>query len=148
MIQLFGESFTYTSKIDNKDYIFSALTIGDLADYCLWFQFKELEDYKRVSSEFVSSASVSKFEKEIYERCLRRRIEFSDDIVIQSFGSIDGIIRQLYLSIRKHDTQKNIKSSDITNIVLPEDFKMIKDKISFLSGIVVEEEEDEILGES
>jgi hypothetical protein len=151
-------------SFENKTYKLGPLTFKDLAEYVLWYQYKELEDALIITKDLPDELRLSIL-KETHERCRTKRWILKDentgDIVKETFLSWetpevqqstetpDGIAQQCYLSLR-------VNHPDITKelawrICQPKVINEILDKILQAQGLSREKiltAEEKLPGES
>lgn len=150
MLELLATKFEYKSSFDDITYEFSPLTLGNLADFCLWFQYKELHDFKYNASQYLDADIRKEMQKELYKKCASKTYKLDDPEIAASMMTCEGIIQQLCLSLkRKHPDMTYDKVQEIIPI---DDLNHVIKNVYRISGLGPatddEKEEDEILGES
>lgn len=102
-------------KYEDKTYRLGAITFKDMAEYVLWYQYKEVEETEIVTTKLPKNIREDLI-KQAYERCRNKRWIVKDentgDIVKENFlswetpevqesaNTLDGIAFQCYLSLR------------------------------------------------
>jgi hypothetical protein len=125
---------------DGKDYILSPLGFKEIAEFCIWLQFKEYTQAKQFGLDKDKL-------QEIYDKCKNDPISFEDQRVTDAIILPDGISKILYYSLRiKHPEIKETELSRIINIDMNAE---IEQALALSFGLVKkkDEGEEDTLGE-
>lgn len=132
---------TYIEDDDGKKYEVPTLGFKQLGEYCLWYQYKEYSDAKKIGVTDQGHL------KEIYERCRLKPYSFDSLEILQSMVSIEGIRKLTYLAIRQND--KSFEESSLDTIINLVNCNDIVRTVMSQTGLtpVTKEDEEETLGE-
>jgi len=143
-------------EFEGKIYKFSPLNFKLIAEYIIWYQYRDLEIAKETTKGLPESLR-NKILEETYERCRNKKwVEKDDnDIVVfekpfaydtpeilKSFNTPEGIAQQAYLSLKGNHPEI---THDLANRICKlKTYEEILGKISLASGLTP----DDIKGES
>lgn len=127
---------------EGKEYKLAPLTFKDLADYILWYQFKELRKAEKTTENFPPELR-NKILSETYEKCLNKKYTDSEgkeyplswempELQV-SLNEVDGIGYQLYLCLKHLNPEITEELAD--RIVTLETYKGILGKILIVQGL-------------
>lgn len=132
---------------DGKTYRLSPLGFGEIAEYILWYQYKEYTDFKAVMEQAPLSPDLrSQQELEVFKRCQEKKLAPESRELIESYTTNDGIEMQLYLSLRASNPK--FKRSDLSKIINQTNLLSTFKKLEAITGIFpVQEANKETPGE-
>ncbi len=156
-------SFLALAKIDieiesdGKKYKLGALSFKELAEYVLWYQYKDLEDAK-VTTKDLPDDLRNKILEETFNKCKTKRYEYFENgekksgplsweipEIQESMSTCEGIAQQFFLSARIH--HPNITKQEISKIVNLANYKEILNKLYEVNGMGASEVETTSVGE-
>lgn len=139
-------------EYDKKTYKLGALTFRDIAEYVLWYQYKEIEE-QEIATKCLPQHIRDKILEETHEKCKNKRWIIKDEStgdtistnflswetpeVQQSTSTIEGIRQQCYLSLRVNHPEIRRELAD--RIVTPLTFNKILEKILAAQGLLKEQ---------
>lgn len=122
---------------DGREYILSPLGFKEIAEFCIWLQFK---DYHQAKKNDLDKEAL----KEIYNQCKEHPVAFEDPIVLHEVMQPEGISKVFYYSLRiKHP---ELKEGDISKIINIDMYSEIQHLMAQTFGLV-EAKKENSLGE-
>lgn len=119
---------------DGKEYTLSPLGFKEIAEFCIWFQFKEYNQAKQLG---VDKDKLN----EIYEKCKNDPVSFEEERVLKAVIFPDGISKVLYYSLRiKHP---NLKEADVSKIINMDMTAIIEQALCQTFGLVSTKKEED-----
>lgn len=97
-------------------YRFSALNFKEISEYCLWYQYKDYTDAKKIGIDD------KELLRDIYKTCRSKSYSYEDNELIKSMLTPDGMRKILYIGIRRNHPEVTEAIIDgIVNVVNIED---------------------------
>ncbi len=143
-LSLMGEHINL--EVGDKTYKLAPLGFAEMAEYLLWYQYKEVEDAEKVTKS-LSPEMRQKILKDTYDKCKNKCYKYTDSNgeektaplswemqeVQDSSSSVEGLGYQIYLSLKINHPE--IKKEDVSKIVTVKTFNDLFDKFMQLQGV-------------
>ena len=140
-ISIVGPNMTIQGA-DGKDYILAPLGFGEIAEYLEWYKWKPYTEFKRIMQTAPLSPALENAEElKIFTECKDRVVSPDMPEVVKSYTSIDGMAKQLYLSLRVGNPA--LKESYLCKIINSENINEIFVRLRAISGIFPEKGVDD-----
>lgn len=132
-ISIVGPNTEFTGA-DGRTYLLSPLGFGEIAEYLLWYKYKEYTDFKTVMVETPLSPALKLTEEErIFRECQAKNPAPEDIEVAKSYLTPAGMEMQLYLSLRT--SYPGFKREDLTKIINHSNLAHAFKKLEDITGI-------------
>ena len=121
--------------LDGTIWKLSPITFKQFGEYCLWWQFKEYSDAKKIG---INDKDLL---KEIYNLCKNKQVDFGSLEVFRSMTTPEGISKLTLLALKKN--YPNVTEEQVGDILNPLNFDEVGEQILRQTGLLPDTENTE-----